>query len=160
MRCFSPANDAIDEPFDYEYFPDCSGARSLCMMVSYTSRTRECGDGLWADKQSAFAEFANLAATTWRGEAAYVVPIDATTTEIALNGTLVPVYGRCTAIVDRRLRTILPMSPNARHQLAWLREWVAAHGREATAEIRYGGVSATFQIAFVPAGLAHNLERF
>ncbi len=161
VRAWNPANGAIDDIFDYEFFPDCSGARSLSLLVSQTSRLAECGDRLFAaDKQSLMGEFAGLATTTWRGDTAYVLPINADTTSIALDGVAFPIYGQITGFVTDRFNLVLPMTPNVRHELAWLTDFVAKNGRQANMTISYGSINANVNVAFAADGLAYNLNRF
>jgi hypothetical protein len=158
-RSWNPANDNIDDIFDYEFFPDCSGARSLSVLVSYGTRYGECGDK-WSNIQDKAAEFANLATTTWRGGTAYVLPINAETTSVSLNGVAAPIYGQFTAFITGRNQTVLPMTPNARHELAWLSNFVAENGTKANVTITYGSVSANLNVAFASSGLTNNLNRF
>lgn len=160
-RAWNPSNDAIDDLFDYEYFPECSGARSLSVLVSYGSRYYgECGDVLARDKQNAAAEFANLATTTWRGGTAYVLPINAETTSISLNGVSAPIYGQVTAFITDRLQTVVPMTPNVRHELAWLNSYIAENGNRANMTLSYGSVTANINMAFRADGISNNLNRF
>ena len=158
-RSWNPANANIDDVFDYEFFPDCSGARSLSLLVSYTTRYGECGDK-WSNVQDKAAEFANLATTTWRGGTAYVVPVNAETTSVALNGVSMPIYGQFTAFITDKNNTVIPMTPNARHEIAWLSNYVAQNGTQANATITFGSVSANFNMAFAADGLTNNLNRF
>lgn len=165
-RAANPANSAVDQPFDYEFFPDCSGARSLSMLAEYPERVGECGDALFmADKQDFYTEFANLPVTTWRGETAYVVPISAANTTITLTSSggateTVPVYGTFNAFVTEKLQFAVPMTPNARHQLRWLADYAAAKGSMTEAAVAYGSVSASVRIALAKSGIDHNLSRF
>jgi hypothetical protein len=105
-------------------------------------------------------EFANLATTTWRGEVAYLLPINAETTSITLNGVTAPIYGQFTTFVTNGLDLVIPATPNLRHELRWLADYVAENGNEATVTLTYGSVSANLQMAFAPAGITHNLNRF
>ena len=159
-RSWNPANDNIDVVFDYEYYTECSGARSLSLLVSYTSRYfGECGDK-WSNVQDKAAEFANLATTTWRGGTAYVLPINAETTSVSLNGVSAPIYGQFTAFITGRHQTVIPMTPNARHELAWLSNYIAENGNQANVTFTYGSVSANLNVGFVAAGITNNLNRF
>jgi hypothetical protein len=163
-RAWNPANANIDDTFDYEFFPDCSGARSISVLVSYTSRIGECGDGLMADKQNLYAEFANLATTNWRGGVAYVVPMNASNTSITLtannNTTAVPMFGQTTGFITEQLQFVLPMTPNTRHQLRWLSGYAAENGARANMTFGYGALSTTFEVAFAADGINHNLNRY
>jgi hypothetical protein len=161
VRAWNPNNANIDDPFDYEFFPDCSGARSLSLLLSQSSRLAECGDKmLMADKQGLMGEFANLATTTWRGEVAYLLPINAENTSITFNGVSAPIYGQFTTFVTNDLDLVIPATPNLRHELRWLADYVAENGNEANVTLTYGSVSANLQMAFAPAGITHNLNRF
>jgi hypothetical protein len=160
-RAWNPANANLDEPFDYEFFPDCSGARSLSLLVSQSSRLAECGDKLpMADKQSLMGEFAALATTTWRGKVAYLLPINADTTSISLNGVNAPLYGQLTTFVTDDLNLVVPATPNVRHELRWLADYVAQNGNRANVTLTYGSISANIEMAFAAAGINYNLNRF
>lgn len=161
----NPANSAIDQPFDYAFYPQCSGARSLSMLVTFSTRVGECGDGLMAHKQDLFTEFANLPTTSWRGETAYLVPISAANLGITLTGRSglmesVPVYGAFNAMITDDLQFVVPMTPNARHQLRWLADYAAANGTVTEAVVSYGSLTASLHLALAPNGLEYNLSRF
>jgi len=158
-EAWNPANAAIDSVFDYTWDTSCLGARSLSLLVSYTSRIGECGDR-WSSFQDKAAEFANLATTTWRGGTAYVLPVNAETTSVSLNGVQAPIYGQFTIFMTSRDQLLVPMTPNARHELAWLNNFVAENGNQANLTLTYGSVSANLDIGLVPAGLIDNLNRF
>lgn len=70
-----------------------------------------------------------------------------------------PIFGRYHVIVTGRLEMIVPMTPNARHQRAWLLEWIAQNGRDATLRYEYEGVVAEQRLRFRPEGIANNLDR-
>lgn len=164
-RAWNPANPAADvDIFDYEFFENCSGARSLSMMASVGERVGECGDGFFADRQDLAAEFANLATTTWRGGTAYVVPMNSSNTTITLtsgaNTSTMPLYGQFTGFITEKLQLIVPMTPNTRHDLRWLSGYVAENGRYANAAFTYGSLNATFNVAFAPNGINYNLNRY
>lgn len=163
-RAWNPANAAVDNPYDYEFFPDCSGARSLSLLVGQAERVGECGDSLFRPHaQEIAAEFSNLATTTWRGSTAYVLPINAGNTLITLsagNGTsTVPVYGQFNGFVTEQLALILPMTPNARHELRWLSAF-AGQNKLATASITYGSLNMQVNVALATDGINYNLGRF
>jgi hypothetical protein len=161
LRAWNPANANIDDPLDYEFFPDCSGARSLSLLVGQSSRLAECGDKmLMADKQGVMAEFANLATTTWRGGVAYVLPINAENTSVSMDGVSAPIYGQFTAFVTGGMDLVVPATPNLRHELNWLANHVGKYGNEANVTLTYGSVSAQLRMAFSAAGIHHNLNRF
>lgn len=154
-----------DDPFDMTYDFDCSGARSICMMVSYGSRNGECGDHLWQDGQNLAAEFADLATTTFRGAPAYVVPINASNSSLMLTGEdgitgMLPLYGNFDGIITEDLKTVFSATPNTKLELRWLREWVGAHGARTELEFSYGSISGTIPVAFREEGLAYNATRF
>ncbi|MFN7966183.1 MAG: hypothetical protein U0V87_10900 [Acidobacteriota bacterium] len=160
LRAWNPHQDNIDDIFDYEYFPDCSGARSLSDLVSYSSRLGECGDGLFAGNQDLAAEFANLATTTWRGGTAYIVPCNANTMSITLDGTQLPIYGQVNSMLTPDLNFVSSITPNVRHSLRWLLNWTEQHGPITPATIRYGSFSMDVSIKFHEAGIRYNLSRF
>lgn len=159
-RAWNPHNAVIDDTFDYELFPDCSGYRSLSLLVSYVSRLGECGDKIFAaDKQDMAAEFANLATTTWRGGTAYVVPMTADNTSITLNNTSLPIYGQLTSFVTEKLRLVVPMTPNTRYELSWLGAF-AANNKVANLTFQYNSLEASFRIGLVPEGFNYNVNRY
>ncbi len=171
-RAWNPAQDNIDDPFDYEgaanniAWPDCSGARSLSLLVSQGSRIGECGDNqFWSEKQDLFAEFSDLSTTAWRGETAYVVPINSSNASVVLTGangiaTSAPVYGNFTAFITEKLQTVVPATPNARHELRWMSNFIAENGNRITASISYGDLSAQVDVGVVTDGIDYNLSRF
>ncbi len=162
-RAWNPIQN--DDDFDYELFDDCSGARSLSLLVSYTARIGECGDGFMADKQGMAAVFSNLDTTTWRGETAYVLPMNSANMTVNFSSATdavesVPVFGSYTGLITDELQLAIAMTPNARHQLNHLRGWVAQNGSDLTASIQYEGVTADLSLNVVPTGLANNAGRF
>lgn len=155
-----------DNIFDFEGDADCFGYRSLSLLVSQGSRLGECGDTLfWGNqKQELLGEFANLPVASFRGEPAYVVGINAGNTSIefdfgGVNKTM-PIYGQFTAFVDNKLRTAVPMTPNARLELAWLQSQVAEHGELVTGTVNYGSLSGSIEARIVLEGVTENLSRF
>lgn len=160
-RAWNPANPVMDSIFDYELFLDCAGARSLSLLVSYTSRIGECGDAMFmANKQAVYGEFANLATTSWRGGTAYVLPINGTNTSITLNAQQMPIYGQINGFVTDKLQLVIPMTPNTRHELRWLSSFAAENGKRATASITYNSMSAVVDLALSPDGINYNLARY
>jgi len=162
-RSWNPRQN--DDEFDYDFYEDCSGARSLSLLVAYNSRIGECGDGLWADKQGLMGTFADLDTTTWRGGQAYLVPMSAANTQISLTSAAgitetVPMFGAYTGLITEELQLVLPMTPNARHQLNWARSWAAENGSSAIATLNYEGVSANFELNLRSEGFANNAGRF
>ncbi len=158
VRAWNPHQN--DDALDYEFFADCSGARSLSLLVAQQNRLGECGDGLFsADVQGLAGEFADLATTTWRGETAYVIPVSAANTSVALDGVVVPLYGQFNGFVTDRLQVMIPMTPNARHELKWLSRWIAENGSSATATISWGSLSTDVQVRFAEQGIHHNADR-
>lgn len=152
-------NYGVDDPLDYQLFPDCSGARSLSFVGGLTTRVGECGDGAF-DTQALMGEFANLATTTFRGAPAYIVPIDASNFSMTLNTESMPMFGSYNALLTNKFQLIVPMTPNARHQLAWLSDYAAQNGTRVDAAISYNSLSATFKIGLAPGGISYNLSRF
>jgi hypothetical protein len=167
LKAWNPAQANIDDIFDYEgifnnkAWPDCSGARSLKFLISNDSRIGECGDSLfWGEKSDLFSEFANLSTTTWRGGEAYVVPINAGTMTVNLNTSSMPIYGEYSAFLNDELNLVVPVTPNARHQLTWLSSWINQNGTQATMTVSYGSLSTAVEIGFSADGINQNLGRF
>ena len=52
---------------------------------SYTARIGECGSGIWADKQAAFAEFAELDVVTFQGNEYFSLPMNGRNTSISVS---------------------------------------------------------------------------
>ncbi len=159
-RAWNPHQDNIDDPFDYDFYLDCSGARSLSDFISYSSRLGECGDGLFAGNQDLAAEFAALAKTSWRGRNAYIVPCNANTLSITLDGAQVPIFGQVSGLLTEDLNLMATMTPNVRHSLRWLSEWTELHGPITPATIRYGSFTMDVKIKLHEAGIRYNLDRF
>lgn len=161
VRCWNPHQDAVDDPFDYELFRDCSGFRSLGLLLSQSTRVGECGDAFRGrGAQQLATEFARLATTTWRGDLAYIVPISADTTSIRLGNDLVPILGQQMAFLDARLRAAIPVTPSARHTLQWVLQWTKQHDTRTTISVTYGSFSTSVRARFIPDGLAYDLTRF
>ncbi len=168
VRAWNPANPGLDDVFDYEGFRDCPGFSFVEILAAYdeNSRMGECGDGLMRpDSQHFAAEFANLLRTAWRGEPAYTVPVDASTMNVtfrAADGTDVsmPIYGHFNLVLDDQLRFVVPMTPNARHELRWMIDYAAEHGRRTTATIQYGSFSTSLAMSLRPEGLQATMDRF
>jgi hypothetical protein len=166
-RAWNPhQNNGQDDPFDYEFFPECSGARSLSVLVDQGSRLGECGDSLFdKNSQDLAAEFANLAVTTFRGEEAYVVPFSAATTSVTLtaqNGvtTTMPILGQVNGIITHDLNLVVPMVPNVRHNMQWLSNFVAQNGDRVGLAIQYGSLSGDADVRIAEEGVNYNLGRF
>ncbi len=155
-----------DDPFDYQFFEDCSGARSLSVLLDQASRLGECGDALFAaEKQNLASVFADLDTTTWRGGSAYVVPVHAGNASVTLTSATgvsesAPIFGNFTGFITEELQVAIPMTPNARHELNYLRGWVAANGNTASVSVTYEGLSANVAVTFRPDGLGNNAGRF
>ena len=154
----SPIN-ATDDPFDYTLNDDCSGARSLSLLVSYTARIGECGSGIWADKQAAFAEFAELDVVTFQGNEYFSLPLNGRNTSITVNSHMdgavsnMPIYGQFQGYIDNQLRLAMPMTPNTKYQAKWFANWIANHGPENELQVTFNGLQATFDVHGVAAGL-------
>lgn len=160
VRAWNPAPPRPDNPFDYEFFPEVAGSRSLSILLDQGSRLGECGDAQFiADKQAFYGTFAELAPISWRGETAYLLPIDSSNTTIALDGTVLPIYGSFTAYVTKKINLVVPVTPNARHELSWLLGYVTEHGNRANLSIDYNGLTANMDVAFMESALRYNLNR-
>lgn len=159
-RAWNP-HTGIDDVFDYEFFPDCSGARSLSILISYGSRYYgECGDGRF-QSQAFAAEFANLPTTMFRGEPAYVLSMNAANTSLVFNGVdSAPLYGQMNAVITPDLEVAVPMTPNTRHLMGWVSNWIGQNGPNATLSVTYGAVNTEFNVRFAGDGIAYNLSRF
>lgn len=160
VRARDPRQDWLDDPFDYEFFGDCSGARSLSLLVDQGSRLGECGDRLFSDIQGLSAEFAELPTTTFRGETAYVVPMNAGNTTITLDDTNMPLYGQFTSFLTEDLQLVIPMTPNTKLQLGWLANHVNTNGTRANLAITYGSLQGSVDLAIAIDGINHNISRF
>lgn len=165
VRAWNPIQN--DDLFDYEFFEDCSGARSLTLLLAYSIRIGECGDHrpLGGDLQTAFSVFSELGQTMWRGHRAYHLPIDASVASASLESATglveqVPIYGSYDVIVTNDLQLVVPMTPNARHQLAWLRSWVDRNGPDATLRYDYDSFVSELDLRLRADGLAYNAGRF
>jgi hypothetical protein len=161
-EAWNPANALIDDVFDYTYFPECSGARSLSLLVSYTSRIGECGDRVGQfNSQAMAAEFANLSSTTWRGETAYVVPMNSSNLSVTLNKTAsIPVVGNVNGILTEQLQLVVPMTANTRHSLRALADFSAQNGNRVDVNLSYNSLSTNVKAALVPNGIEYNLGRY
>jgi hypothetical protein len=136
----------VDNPFDYILDLNCNGARSLSLLVSYTSRIGECGSGVWADKQGAAYEFSILERTNFRGQSMYHIPLDSTVAAFTVNGKDMPIYGRFNLYMDDNMRTAIPVSSNARYQLMALDRMVQQDGHFLDVDMTYGSLTANFKI--------------
>ncbi len=160
-RSWNPVNSVMDNIFDYEKFPDCSGARSLSVFVSYGARYMgECGDSMSNNKQALAAEFANLATTTWRGQTAYIIPIDSSNTTISLNGTNMPLFGSFTAVMNDRFQLMFPMTPNMRQELRWMQDYLNTNSATVDITVGYNSLVGTYRAALGKDAIAYNLNRF
>ena len=149
-RAWNPIQN--DDVFDYEFFTDCSGARSLSLLLSVGSRIGECGSGIWADKQAAFAEFAELDVVTFQGNEYFSLPLNGRNTSITISSHMdgsvsnMPIYGQFQGYVDNSLRLALPVTPNAKYQMKWFANWIANHGPENEIALTFNGLQATFDV--------------
>ncbi|NJN64124.1 MAG: hypothetical protein HC882_04100 [Acidobacteria bacterium] len=156
-----PLNEQ-DDPFDYTLNAECSGARSVSLLLSVGSRIGECGSGIWANKQDAAAEFAALDVTTYQGREFFSLPMDGRNTSITINSHMtgassaMPVFGRFQSYIDNDLRVVVPVTPNFKYQAKWLANWVASQGTSNQLEVVYNGLTTTFD---VNAALT-NVDRF
>lgn len=163
---WNPHDDSIDNIWDYEFFPECSGRRSsLSLLRAYSSRIGECGDaGFRADEQDLAALFADLTPSAFQNRSAYVGTLSAENTSITLhtrNGaaTQIPIYGVHPYIVTDRLQAVFPVGPQVRHTLQWLIAAVDQNGAEATAMIQVGAVEAAVEVKLLKDRLRESLER-
>jgi hypothetical protein len=147
----------VDNPFDYILDLNCNGARSLSLLVSYTSRIGECGSGVWADKQGAAYEFSILERTNFRGQSMYHIPLDSTVAAFTVNGKDMPIYGRFNLYMDDNMRTAIPVSSNARYQLMALDRMVQQDGHFLDVDMTYGSLTANFKINVTT--VQHALDR-
>lgn len=164
VRAWNPVQN--DDDFDYEFFEDCSGARSVGLLIAYGTRFGECGDRrpIGGDLQEAFSVFSDLGKTTWRGAPAYHLPFDATNTTVTLESGAgavesMPIFGNFDVILTDELQLAVPMTPNARHQLNWLRGWVDRHGAGARLTYDYQGFVNHLDVHFRADGLSYNAGR-
>lgn len=144
-------SNLVDDPFDYIFNPSCSGARSLCFLSAVNTRIGECGSGLLADRQGAYQEISTLDRTNFRGRNVYHLPLNNSLASFNLTGedgstTLAPIYGQFNLYLDERLRTIAPVTPNARYQLRWLDSYAKTHGNVIDVGVTYGAMNANFKI--------------
>lgn len=164
VRAWNPRQNDVD-PFDYEFFGDCSGARSLSLLLSVGSRIGECGDNLFAgDPQARARLFAALQTTTWRGQLAYMIPLRPNNFWVHFtdpNGyrEWMPIYGTYNLLLTEKQQIAMPMTPNSRHQINWINAWVADHGPSARVWMAYEGVQGWLDLNFRPEGLQHNAGR-
>lgn len=149
--------DNADDPFDYVLDENCAGLRSLSYVVSLSTRegdargVAECGSAIWADKQSAAYEFSLLETVNFRGRDYYHLPIDNSVAAFSLVGQdgaqgQMPVFGRFNAYIDRKLRTVFQVTPNARFQLRWIDNWVATHGNYIDVDATYGSLTMNYKV--------------
>ena len=141
----------VDDVFDYVYDGSCSGARSLSLLLSVSTRIGECGSGIWADKQAAGFEFSLLEKVDFRGLSVYHVPMDSSVMSVTLESvdgtvTQAPIYGQFNGYVTEELNMILPVSPNARYQQRWLSNYVANFGTAINVNVTYGSMNVTFRV--------------
>lgn len=148
----------VDDPFDYTLDTSCSGARSLCLLVGFSSRIGECGSGLWANKQSLAYEFSILDRVNFRGKSVYHLPIDSSIAEFNLTGqdgatATMPIYGRFNLYMDEKLRSMVQLSGNAKFQGRWLGHWTSTHGAATVIDMVYGSLTARFNAKIRPVQL-------
>lgn len=166
MRNWNPHQTNVDDIFDYEFFPACSGARTVSLLVSFSSRLGECGDArLRADEQDLAAVVASLAPTTFQNRPAFAGSITPDNTTITLRSpdgvaARLPIYGENPFIITDRLQTVLPVGPQIRHTLQWLLQYVDQNAARATATIQHSAVGATFEVKLLKDGLIGNSARF
>ena len=139
----------VDDPFDYVLDLNCSGARSLSQLVSYSTRTLrpgECGSGIWADRQGTAYEFSLLDRVNFRGKSVYHLPIDSTVASFTVNGADMPIYGRFNMYLNDRFQVAFPVTPNARYQLNAIDRVVQRDGHFLDVNMTYGSLNANFKV--------------
>ena len=137
---------ADDDVFDYTWDTSCLGARSLSLLVSYTSRIGECGSGIWADEQGAMYEFSQLEKVNFRGKSWYHVPLDSTVAAFSVNGSDMPIYGRFNMYMNDKFQVAFPVTPNARYQLNAIDRVVQRDGHSLDIDMTYGSLNARFSV--------------
>lgn len=161
MRSWNPHQDSLDYSWDYELNLGCRGALSVETLIIRPTRVGECGDSFRGPNlQRLASEFATLATTTWRGDTAYLVRLNPETMSMTFNGDVMPLYGEQLLLLDQRLRAALPMTPTARHAMAWVQQWAEIHGQRAHVELTYGSYQTGFEVKLLPQNIAANLTRF
>jgi hypothetical protein len=137
----------VDNPFDYVLDLNCNGARSLSLLVSYTSRYfGECGSSVWSDRQGAAYEFSLLDKVNFRGQSVYHIPVDSTVASFTVNGSEMPIYGRFNMYMNDRFQVAFPVTPNARYQLNAIDRVVQRDGHFLDVNMTYGSLSANFKV--------------
>ncbi len=136
----------VDDPFDYVLDLNCNGARSLSLLVSYTSRYGECGSSVWADRQGAAYEFSLLEKVNFRGQSVYHIPVDSTVATFTVNGADLPIYGRFNMYMNDKLQVAFPVTPNARYQLNAIDRVIQRDGHFLDVNMTYGSLNANFKV--------------
>jgi len=137
----------VDNPFDYVLDLNCNGARSLSLLVSYTSRYfGECGSSVWADRQGAAYEFSLLDKVNFRGQSVYHIPVNSTVASFTVNGSEMPIYGQFNLYMNDRLQVAFPVTPNARYQLNAIDRVVQRDGHFLDVNMTYGSLNANFKV--------------
>jgi hypothetical protein len=136
----------VDNVFDYTLDLSCNGARSLSVLISYTSRVGECGSSIWADRQGAAYEFSLLDKVNFRGKSVYHIPVDSTVASFTVNGTEMPIYGRFNMYMNDKLQVAMPMTPNARYQLNAINRIIERDGHFMDVNMTYGSLNANFKV--------------
>jgi hypothetical protein len=72
--------------------------------------------------------------------------VDSTIAAFSVNGKDMPVYGRFNLYVDDNMRTVIPVSSNARYQLNALDRAVQQDGHFLDVDMTYGSLSANFKV--------------
>jgi hypothetical protein len=136
----------VDDVFDYVLDLNCNGARSLSLLVSYTSRYGECGSSVWADRQGAAYEFSLLEKVNFRGQSVYHIPVDSTVATFTVNGADLPIYGRFNMYMNDKLQVAFPVTPNARYQLNAIDRVIQRDGHFLDVNMTYGSLNANFKV--------------
>jgi hypothetical protein len=163
---WNPHHDNLNDSWDYDYFPDCSGSRSgASLLRALSSRVGECGDaGFRADEQDLAALFAELIPGAFQYRPAYSGMLSAENTTITLHSrsdaaTQIPIYGVHPHLVTDRLQAVLPVGLQVRHTLQWLIAAVDQNGAEATAMTQVGAVEVAVEVKLLKDRLRESLER-
>jgi hypothetical protein len=144
--------NTVDNIFDYTLDASCSGARSVSLLLSMSSRIGECGSGIMADLQGSMFELSNFETTNAYGRTMYSVPLNNSSTGIeivAQDGTVVnpSIPGTVQLYVEpRTLNTVVPMTGNMRYIARYLGSLTAAHGSALNVNVTYNSLTTSFSV--------------
>jgi hypothetical protein len=156
--------NTVDNVFDYELDASCSGARSLSLLLSMSSRVGECGSGIYANLQNAMGEFASAERVTWNGKTFYAFPISNASSALAItaqDGTQLnpSIPGVFNLLVNDKFQSLLQVGGNARYALRTLAQINAAHGSYLDVSFTYNSLVTNFKVNVEAAGLQGALDR-